>query len=185
MHGPQHTLSTADTPTANGRLARGQLHRLVRWFVTAHLMMWTPVIISSHHVGTRSGSALARFAATALVAWLTVFRSYVTERKLIGTWRITAAVEYHEDGSEELFPVVPDMEITLTADHKEVWRALNGEREAIARWHVEGNDLVSTMETNSDVGPPGTTRRERIAKITSDEVIFSDGKAGGRWTRVR
>ena len=30
MHATQHTLAMADTPTANGRLARGQLHRLVR-----------------------------------------------------------------------------------------------------------------------------------------------------------
>ena len=30
VHATQHTLSTADTPSVNGRLARGQLHRLVR-----------------------------------------------------------------------------------------------------------------------------------------------------------
>ena len=31
VHGSQHKLSTADTPSVNGTLARGQLHRLVRW----------------------------------------------------------------------------------------------------------------------------------------------------------
>ena len=30
VHATQDTLATADTPSANGRLARGQLHRLVR-----------------------------------------------------------------------------------------------------------------------------------------------------------
>ena len=32
VHGAHDTLPTADTPSANGRLARGQLHRLVRPF---------------------------------------------------------------------------------------------------------------------------------------------------------
>ncbi len=32
VHAPQHTLATADTPSVNRRLARGQLHRLVRRF---------------------------------------------------------------------------------------------------------------------------------------------------------
>ena len=35
VHESQHTLSTADTPRVNGRLARGQLHRLVRWWLLA------------------------------------------------------------------------------------------------------------------------------------------------------
>jgi hypothetical protein len=30
VHATQHTRTTADTPSANGRLARGQLHRMVR-----------------------------------------------------------------------------------------------------------------------------------------------------------
>ena len=32
VHATQDTLTTADTGSVNGRLARGQLHRLVRWF---------------------------------------------------------------------------------------------------------------------------------------------------------
>src|SRR6476659_57003 len=81
----------------------------------------------------------------------------VNEQKLIGTWKITGAVKYHEDGSDELITMEPDMEITLTADHKEVCRSLNADRQAMASWHLEGNDLVFTMETQSDIGPPGTT----------------------------
>jgi len=77
------------------------------------------------------------------------------------------------------------MEIIFTADHKQTWRYRGGEAQAVARWRVEGNDLVFTMETESFFGPPGTTKRERITKITSDELIFSDGSNEGRWTRVR
>jgi hypothetical protein len=109
----------------------------------------------------------------------------VTEQRLIGTWRIAAAIKHHRDRPDELIEMTPDMEITLTADHKEVWRGLDVERQAVARWHLEGNDLVFTMETEGFYGPPGTTRREKITKISADELVFSDGTNGGRWTRVR
>ena len=36
----QHTLPTADTPSVNGRLARGQLHRLVRSWSSPTRIFW-------------------------------------------------------------------------------------------------------------------------------------------------
>jgi hypothetical protein len=109
----------------------------------------------------------------------------ITEQKLIGTWVITAAVKHEEDGSEKRFEMAPDMEITFTPDHKELWRSSGTDRQAVARWHLEGHDLVFTMETESEMGGPGTTKRGKIKSITTDELVFSDGSVEGWWKRVR
>lgn len=109
----------------------------------------------------------------------------VTAQALVGTWTFSAAIEYHEDGSTKTIEMAPDMDITFTSDQKELWSYPGEPPQAVARWHLEGNDLVFTMETKSFFGGPGITRRERIIKITPDEVIFSDGKMGGKWKRVR
>ena len=51
VHESQDTLTTADTKSANDRLARGQLHRLVRWFSRGRILepriRTAPVVIES------------------------------------------------------------------------------------------------------------------------------------------
>ena len=46
-HGTQQTLTTADTRSVNGRLARGQLHRLVRRLRNAGWTQQQPVVFCS------------------------------------------------------------------------------------------------------------------------------------------
>ncbi len=77
------------------------------------------------------------------------------------------------------------MEVTFTSDHEERWRSLGGEGEATARWHLEGNELVFTMTTKSFWGPPGITKRERIEKLTADELIVGDATMAGVWARIK
>jgi hypothetical protein len=77
------------------------------------------------------------------------------------------------------------MRITFTSDHKEIWEPSNSNVRRVARWHLEGDDLVFTTETEGFYGRAGTTRRERITKISSDELVFTEGDAVGRWKRVR
>ncbi|MEP6637449.1 MAG: hypothetical protein ABJB97_12045 [Acidobacteriota bacterium] len=111
-------------------------------------------------------------------------RPSAIERQLIGTWESPGVkVAYSADGDYS----APDwvMQITFTADHKEFWRVPGRGDHAAARWHLEGDEVVFTMETEGFFGPPGTTRREKITKITSDELVFSDGSIEGRWRRVR
>jgi hypothetical protein len=96
------------------------------------------------------------------------------EQRLIGTW---AGSTPGRNGDV--------IEITMTGDHKESWRYRGAKLQTTARWHVEGNDIVYTLESAGESAPAGTTRRERIKKITSDEVVFTDGTDEGRWTRVR
>ena len=107
-----------------------------------------------------------------------------TESKLIGTWKGSGAIQHHEDGSQTRVSLEPTMQITVTPDHKVIWRDRSGEN-AVARWHLEGNDFVFTMETKSFYGGPGITRRETIVKIVSDQLIVGDGTTDGVWTRVR
>ena len=109
------------------------------------------------------------------------------ESRLIGTWASPALTTIYERDPPSSPPPLADdfMEITFTADHKEVWQYRKTEGRAVARWHVEGNDLVFTTESESFWGPPGVTKRQRIVKLTSDELIFNDGTNEGRWTRVR
>ena len=108
-----------------------------------------------------------------------------TEPRLIGTWAISGAIDHHQDGSQTRVSLEPTMDITVTPDHRMIWRDRSGKGEAVARWRLEGNDLVFTMETKSFWGGPGTTRRERIVKITSNELIVGDGTTDGVWTRIR
>jgi hypothetical protein len=110
------------------------------------------------------------------------------EERLIGTWEMPASTIIYDIRTPNApFPIKSKevVKITFTSDHKEVWRSGDGPIETVARWHLEGNDLVFTLETQTEAGPPGTTKRERIKTITLDELIFTDGTTEGRWTRVR
>ena len=110
----------------------------------------------------------------------------ITEQKLIGTWRITAAIQYHEDGSKKLVEMPSDMEVTFTSDRRELWSDPGGPPRAVARWHLDGNDLVFTIISKpKDMHLPSTPQRERIARLTDTELVFTDGKTGGKWKRVR
>lgn len=127
-------------------------------------------------------------ATIALVAVGACSRTSSIEERLIGTWEMPAStIIYDANTPNAPFPIKSKevVEITFTPDHKEVWRTRGGPIDTVARWHLEGNDLVFTLETQTDVGPPGTTKRETIKKITSDELVFTDGTNEGRWTRVK
>ena len=108
-----------------------------------------------------------------------------TDQRLIGTWKIVAAIRHNKDGSKTRVQMEPTMEITFARDHKETWRDHSAKTEAVARWHLEGDELVFTLQTDSFWGRPGITRRERIVKVTSSELIVGDGTTDGVWTRVR
>ncbi len=105
------------------------------------------------------------------------------EKLLIGTWSSPLTEEIVNGTLQSVGSDV--MEVTFRADHKEFWRVPGQDEHAAARWHLEGDYLVFTMETKSFVGPPGITRRERITKLTSDELVFREGSIEGRWKRVR
>jgi hypothetical protein len=111
----------------------------------------------------------AHFAAIGALALGGCQSPSVIEKRLIGTW----------------LGETSRIELTFTADHKESWRDRRGKGQTIARWHLEGHDIVYTLESPGEEAPAGTTRRERIKKITSEEVIFTDGRSEGRWTRIR
>jgi hypothetical protein len=89
------------------------------------------------------------------------------EKQLIGTWESTLS------GAS--------MEVTFTTDHREFWCSDGEPTRVSARWRVERNVLVFTIE---DPSSPGE-RRERIAKLTATEAVFTDGKEEGRFKRVR
>lgn len=109
------------------------------------------------------------------------------EERLIGTWEKPAStILYDARTPNAPFPInSKDMvQVAFTPDHKEVWRR-RGADEAVAKWHLEGDDLVFTLETQAEVGPPGTTKREKIKRITADELVFIEGTTESRWTRVK
>jgi hypothetical protein len=112
------------------------------------------------------------------------------EQRLIGTWAAStfriAAGRHAARKPPSVDDLVYDvMEITFTAEHKESWRYRSGKgNRTIAHWHLEGNEIVYTLESRGETEPAGTTKRERIKKITSDEVIFTDGHVEARWKRV-
>jgi len=109
------------------------------------------------------------------------------EELLIGTWESPAlTIVYDATTPNAPFPIETGcMEIIFTKDHKEMWREDGGDVQAVARWRLEGNDLVFTTETETFWGAPEITRREKIIRLSSDELVFSDGSAEGRWQRGR
>src|SRR2546421_652370 len=126
----------------------------------------------------------ALLVSIALISLSACRKPSALERQLIGTWeRPEVEILYSADNDYR----APDsvMQVTFTPDHKEVWSVPGKDVHAVARWHVEGNDLVFTMETEAFTGPAGTTKRERVTKITSDELVFTEGNAEGDWKRVR
>jgi hypothetical protein len=105
------------------------------------------------------------------------------EHRLIGTWESPDLYWVGIDRSVHALSGKV-MEVTFRPDKTETWRYRGGPVLAVASWHVEGNDLVLTLRTRSESGPPGAIIRETITKITSKELVFGDGTKG-RWTRVR
>jgi hypothetical protein len=108
------------------------------------------------------------------------------EKLLIGTWESPAlTIVYDAATPDAPFPIEKGCTaIIFTEDHKEMWRENGGEVQAVRRWRLEGNDLVTTeIETSS--GAPGIATREKIIRLSSDELVFSDGTSEGRWKRVR
>jgi hypothetical protein len=99
-----------------------------------------------------------------------------TPARLIGTWKSSGAILHNKDGSETRVALGQNLEITFTADHKEIWHDYDADAMAVARWHLKGNVLVFTLETASFWGPAGITKREKIKKLSSDELVFTDGK---------
>ena len=131
-----------------------------------------------------NGSLIVTMSLLALTA---CSRTPSMEERLIGTWEMPAStVIYDASTPNGPFPIKSkDMvQVTFTPDHKEVWR-LRGADEVVAKWHLEGDDLVFTLETQAEAGPPGTTQRQKIKRITAEELVFTDGTTEGQWTRVK
>jgi hypothetical protein len=126
----------------------------------------------------------AIIASVAAFVLGTCSRPSTIERQLIGTWEAPGVEVVYAANNDYSAPTWV-MQITFTPDHHEFWRVPGIDRQARARWYLEGHDLVFTTESESDFGPPGSTLRETITKLTSDELVFSDGKVEGRWKRVR
>jgi hypothetical protein len=109
------------------------------------------------------------------------------EQRLIGTWAgSTFRFLPGRNRTTGYRNMVDDtIEISFTADHKETWRYRGTKRHALARWHLDGSDLVFTLESQGEDAPAGTTRREKIKRVTSDQLVFTDGGHDTVWTRVR
>ena len=109
------------------------------------------------------------------------------EQRLMGTWAApTTRFLPGRDRISGYRNMVGDIiEISFTGDLKETWRYHGTKRHAVARWHLEGNDLVFTLESQVEGAPAGTTRREKIKELTSHELVFTDGGHDTVWTRVR
>ena len=109
------------------------------------------------------------------------------EQRLIGTWAgSTFRFLPGRNRTTGYRNMVDDViEISFTADHKETWRYRGTKRHALARWHLDGSDLVFTLESQGEDAPAGTTRREKIKRVTSDQLVFTDGGHDTVWTRVR
>jgi hypothetical protein len=108
------------------------------------------------------------------------------EQRLIGTWAgetFRTSQQFNHANKPAL--VSDTLEIVFTRDHKELWRYRGRKVQAVARWHLDGRDLVFTLESPLRDVPAGTTRRERIKKVTSDTLVFTDGSQDTVWTRVR
>ncbi|HVF70473.1 MAG TPA: hypothetical protein VM940_02595 [Chthoniobacterales bacterium] len=125
------------------------------------------------------------FCAVALLACGSRPVQRPTEARLIGTWKTAGAIIHNKDGSQTRVALRQKMEITFTADHKEIWHDYDAGTKAVARWRLRGYVLVFKLETASFWGPAGITRREKIKKLSSDELVFTDGRIDGVWTRVR
>src|SRR5438477_8471544 len=99
-----------------------------------------------------------------------------TDARLIGTWKSGGGILNNKDGSETRVALGQSMEITFTVDHKEIWHDYDTNATALARWHLKGNVLVFKLQTASFGGHAGITKREKIKKLSSDELVFTDGK---------
>src|ERR1700719_2655633 len=126
---------------------------------------------------------------TALIAAITILvlggcqspRSI--EQRLIGTWAgSTFRFLPGRNRTTGYRNMVDDIiEISFTADHKETWRYRGTKRHALARWNLDGSDLVFTLESQGEDAPAGTTRREKIKRVTSDQLVFTDGGQDTVW----
>jgi hypothetical protein len=129
-----------------------------------------------------------RVVAIMFLAVASCSRSPSTEERLIGTWEAPASTTLYDARTPNApFPITSKemVQIIFTPDHKEVWRYGGDRDDVVAKWHLEGDDLVFVLETQSEAGPPGTTKREKIKKITSEELVFTDGTTDGIWKRAR
>jgi hypothetical protein len=110
------------------------------------------------------------------------------EQRLMGTWaKPTTRFLSGRDRTSGYRNMVGDViEVSFTADHKETWRYRGTKRHAAAaRWHLDGSDLVFTLESQAGDAPAGTTRREKIKRVTSDQLVFTEDGHDTVWTRVR
>ena len=106
------------------------------------------------------------------------------EHRLIGTWESPAL--YWVGNNASVHPLSHRvMEVTFTPDKKELWRYRGEKAQTVGRWHLDGSDLVFTLESPGGDAPAGTTRRERIKSITWDKLVFTDGDHDSVWTRIQ
>ena len=98
---------------------------------------------------------------------------------------MTGAGEHRADGPSVRHELAQQMEVTFTQDHREVWSNPDGQP-VVARWHLEGSDLVFTIISKpKDMEMPTTPQRERLVRVTDRELVFTDGKTDGVFERVR
>jgi hypothetical protein len=109
------------------------------------------------------------------------------EKQLIGTWTVAdTCLRKNENGQMVQTPISGGvMEITFTSDHREFWCPDGGPSQMSARWRVEGNDLVFTVDNQPKDSPLSKEQRETIAKLTATEIVFTDGTTEVQWTRVQ
>jgi hypothetical protein len=108
------------------------------------------------------------------------------QNRLVGTWAMPSFITTdYEDGGPETIISDETVEITFTEDHR-YFECIRGEPMLVrGRWCIDGNDLVLQIETQPESAKIPWQRRETIAKVTEEALVFTDGTVEGRWVRVR
>jgi hypothetical protein len=107
------------------------------------------------------------------------------QKLLVGTWAMPLFVSIdYDDGRPSKTVSDEVVEITFTEDHR-YFECNRGQAPVLTgRWCIEENDLILQFETQPKSAKIPWQRREKIAKVTEKEFIFTDGTAEGRWERV-